>query len=443
MELSALKDILQQNGIIGAGGAGFPSYAKLDERADTVILNCAECEPLLKLHRQLLEHKCREIMSALDIVRESLGAKRAIIGIKSEYHRAVAAMEENLTSFPALKICRLKNVYPMGDEVVLIYEATGRVVRPGGLPIEEGVIVYNVETVYNIYEAVTNGYPVTEKLVSVVAAVKEPKTVLAPIGMSLKELVEAAGGSTCKDEVYLVGGPMMGRILPKDAVVTKTTNAVLVLPPDHMLVMKRHRNCSTDLNRAASICCQCNACTDLCPRNQLGHPIDPATFMRVAGNRDFSDTNLFLDTMYCSGCGVCEMYACPQSLSPRSILLDYKNGLRINKVAPNPSPRFDRVDGNRRYRQVPEKRLTARLDLLKYEHTECGYDDRLLDTGRVSIPLNSHIGAPSTAVVEVGSAVYKGQLIAEAAKGLSVATHASISGIVSEISRDHIVIVGR
>lgn len=441
MELSALKNIIRQNGIIGAGGAGFPAYAKLDERAETVILNCAECEPLLKLHRQLLEHKSYEIMSALNTVRESLNAGSAIIGIKEEYQQAIEAMEEALKEFPKLSICRLDNLYPMGDEIVLIYEAIGKVIRPGGLPIEEGVIVYNVETMYNIYQAITSDTPVTSKLISVVAAVNEPKTVLAPIGMSLEEVVDAAKGSSCSDEVYLVGGPMMGRVLPKNATVTKTTNAILVLPSDHSLIMKRHSNTEIDLKRAASICCQCNACTDLCPRNQLGHPIDPAMFMRVASNRSFSNTNYFLDTMYCSACGVCELYACPQSLSPRTILSAYKGGLRAAKVAPNPNPKFSEVDEHRKYRKVPEKRLTARLDLLKYEEKECGYDDRLLDTKKVRISLNSHIGAPSVSIVSVGDAVSIGQMIAKAAEGLSVPVHSSITGIVAEVSKDYIMIV--
>ena len=106
----------------------------------------------------------------------------------------------------------LDEVYPMGDEVVLIYEATGRVVRPGGLPIEQGVAVFNVETLYNVYRAVESGKPVTDKYVSVVAEVNKPVTVRVPLGCTLEEVVEQAGGITVKDPVYFVGGPMMGRI---------------------------------------------------------------------------------------------------------------------------------------------------------------------------------------------------------------------------------------
>ena len=145
------------------------------------------------------------------------------------------------------------------------YEATGRVCRPGGLPIEQGVIVFNVETIYNVYQAVTSQNPVTEKYVSVVAEVGHPVTVKVPLGCTLDEVVAQAGEITTKDPVYFVGGPMMGRIGNGSDPVTKTTNAVLVLPRDHQIVMKKQRTSAIDLKRAASICCQCNTCTDLCP----------------------------------------------------------------------------------------------------------------------------------------------------------------------------------
>ena len=141
MDINTLKNILQENGIVGAGGAGFPTYAKLDERANTILLNCAECEPLLKLHRQLLEKHAYEIMKTFSMVADVVGADEAIIGVKESYTDTVKALKTYIDEFPKVRIHELPEVYPMGDEVVLIYEATGRVVRPGGLPIEQGVAV--------------------------------------------------------------------------------------------------------------------------------------------------------------------------------------------------------------------------------------------------------------------------------------------------------------
>ena len=251
MEIKDLQKIMQDNGVVGAGGAGFPSYAKLTDKADTILMNCAECEPLLKLHRQLLEKHAYEIMKAFHLVMETVGANEAIIGIKKSYVNTIRALQQHIEEFPGMKIHLLDEVYPMGDEVVLIYEATGRVVRPGGLPIEQGVIVYNVETMYNLYRALEEQKPVTDKYVSVVAEVGDPVTVHVPLGCTLDEVVAQAGNITTKDPVFFVGGPMMGRIGSGSDPVTKTTNAVLVLPKDHTIVMKKQRTSSIDLKRAA------------------------------------------------------------------------------------------------------------------------------------------------------------------------------------------------
>ena len=151
MDMKELSSILQQNGIVGAGGAGFPTYAKLDERAETIILNCAECEPLLRLHRQLLEKYAKEIIDTFHMIGETVGAKEVIIGIKKAYTATIEAVKAVMGQYPEVRLGLLDEVYPAGDEVVLIYETTGKVVRPGGLPIESGVAVFNVETVYNVY----------------------------------------------------------------------------------------------------------------------------------------------------------------------------------------------------------------------------------------------------------------------------------------------------
>ena len=438
MEIKELQKIIQENGVVGAGGAGFPTYAKLDERANTILMNCAECEPLLKLHRQLLEKHAHEIMKTFNMVAETVGASEAIIGIKKSYVQTVKALEQHIEEFPNMRIHLLEEVYPMGDEVVLIYEATGRVVRPGGLPIEQGVAVFNVETIYNVYRAVEKQKPVTDKYVSVVAEVSNPVTVRVPLGCTLDEVVAQAGNVTIKDPVYFVGGPMMGRIGSGSDPVTKTTNAILVLPKDHVIVMKKQRTSSIDLKRAASICCQCNTCTDLCPRNNLGHPIDPALFMRAASNNDYRNLNPYLDSNFCSSCGVCEMYSCPQSLAPRTLLADMKAGLKKAGVRP-PQVQAAPVQKSREYRKVPEERLMARLGLTKYDK-DAPMDENLVEVPKVKILLSQHIGAPAQAIVKAGDQVTRGQMIAAPANGLSVGIHASVCGKVTEVTDRYIVI---
>ena len=442
MEIKELQKIIQENGVVGAGGAGFPTYVKISDKADTILMNCAECEPLLKLHRQLLEKHAYEIMKTFNMVAETVGASEAIIGIKKSYVQTVNALRQHIEEFPKMRIHLLEEVYPMGDEVVLIYEATGRVVRPGGLPIEQGVAVFNVETIYNVYRAVEKQKPVTDKYVSVVAEVSNPVTVRVPIGCTMDDVVAQAGNVTVKDPVYFIGGPMMGRIGSGSEPVTKTTNAILVLPKDHVIVAKKQRTSSIDLKRAASICCQCNTCTDLCPRNNLGHPIDPALFMRAASNADFRDLNPYIDASFCSSCGVCEMYSCPQSLAPRTLLADMKGGLRKAGVKPPQNVQPAPIQESREYRKVPEERLMARLALTKYDK-DAPMDETLVGVPKVKILLGQHIGAPAKAIVQVGDEVTRGQMIAEPAQGLSVGIHASICGKVTEVTDRHIVIAAK
>lgn len=434
MNIDELKNIAREAGVVGAGGAGFPAYAKMTEAADTVILNCVECEPLLKLHRQLLSLHASEIVGMLDTVRETFGAREAVIGIKSEYTETIRALKSVIGQYKNVRIHELKAAYPMGDEVVLIYEVTGKVIKPGGLPIDENVVVYNVETMYNMYRAVHEKSPVSDKLVSIVGEIDTPKTLRLPLGMSVRDAVKAAGKITTKNPAFLMGGPMMGRLGDENTRITKTTNAIIILPEDHQLVLKADKDLKIEKRRASSACCQCRTCTDLCSRHVLGHPIEPHRVMRAVANGDASDMKIFVNTMYCSGCGICEKYACPQGLSPKSIIQEFKGALRaggvkIEKIDPAP------VAEQREQRKVPVHRLAHRLGLYNYDK-DAPISDSPISADRVSIPLSQHIGAPAVAIVNVGDHVVKGQLIAKAADGLSVNIHASIDGVVKSVDKE-------
>ena len=441
MLIDELKNIARDNGVVGAGGARFPAYAKMTDKADTVILNCVECEPLLKLHRQLLATHTEEILQMLDEVRETLGAKEAVVGIKSEYVTTIKAVEEVLSDYPKVRLCPLKAAYPMGDEVVLIYEATGRVIKPGGLPIDEKVVVYNVETMYNLYRAVHMNIPVTNKLVSIVGEIDNPLTVRVPLGTTVKEAISLAGKITVDHPAYVMGGPMMGWLGTENTVVTKTTNAIIILPEDHHVVVRMNKNLEIERKRASSSCCQCRTCTDMCSRHALGHPIEPPKVMRAVANHDISDLSVFTNSTYCSGCGICEKYACPQSLSPKSIIQEFKAGLRtggikIEKVDPAP------VMEDRELRKLPVHRLMARLDLTKY-NVAAPFVDTTPSTKYVKIQMSQQIGAPAMPIVKAGDSVSKGQKIAEPREGLSVAIHCSIDGKVEKVSDKEIVVRGK
>ena len=437
MDFEGLKQLMRDNGIVGCGGAGFPSYAKLNNQADTLVINCAECEPLLRLHRQLIEVRAEEIVQTAEFIAKIIGAKQVIIGIKAAYKKAIQALNNQLDKYPLVRLHLLPEVYPAGDEIVLIYETTGRVVKPGKLPISVNVLVYNVETVYNVYRAL-HGHPVTHKFVTITGEVNQPETFYAPIGSKIYGLVKRSGGQKIEDPAFLIGGPMMGFIGTDQDVVTKTTNAVIVLPKDHPVILRKKTKAHVDLKRAMAACSQCSYCTDMCPRHLLGHPINPAEFMRVASNQDSHNITPYLNARYCSSCGVCEAYACHQGLSPRILLGVMKNRLRASGIK---YPDYDgpvTPSADMGLKRVPLKRLVARLDLERYTNPAPIYEEPI-NAREVDIKLSQHIGAPAKPVVKVNDLVEEGDLIAKADEtSLSVNIHASIKGTVTAITDTYI-----
>ena len=234
---------------------------------------------------------------------------------------------------------------------------------------------------------------------------------------------------------------MMGRLGPATAPVTKTFNAVIVLPSDHPAVQRKNTKTSIDLKRAMAACCQCSYCTDLCPRHLLGYPINPSEFMRVVSNHTPSDTKPIIDGLFCSGCGLCEAFSCGQGLSPRMLLDAFKGQLRAAGVqAPKDIP-LQNVSPAIDFRSVPVKRLSARLGLTKYNKTAPMDEETVVAPKRVKILLSQHIGVPAVPCVKKGATVLEGQLIASAAEGkLSVNIHSSVKGCVKEITDKFIMI---
>ena len=439
MELNEIKNLLREMGVVGAGGAGFPSYAKLSDKADTVILNCAECEPLLKVHRQVLGEYTCEILSALSEIVRAVGAERGIIAVKAHYKSTVKALESEISDYPELSICKLRSVYPTGDELILIKEVTGRVVDPGQLPITAGVTVFNTETVYNVYRALS-GIPVTHKFVTVAGEVANPITLRVPIGTKISQLINAAGGTTVENPEYISGGPMMGKIVSDSDVITKTTNAIIVLPQNHMVILNKNRNPSTNLRRAMSVCCQCRSCTELCSRHLLGYPVEPHTVMRVMSSGGKGKIDALAGSMFCSGCGLCESYSCPQGLSPRSIIAELKAMARANGVKAPEGIKANSDIPDAEYKKVSVERLIMRLGLKKYNVPAPMKDDFIANS--VNIPLSQHIGAPAQASVAVGDTVKANDIIAKAAdRALSVNIHASIDGRVEAVTQKYIKII--
>lgn len=434
MDMKQLAELMRNAGVVGAGGAGFPAYAKLNMAADTIILNCAECEPLLKLHRQVLARYAREIMLTLEEIAEALGASDVIIAVKPAYREAVESVRAHLAECPRTKIGLLPEIYPAGDEVVTIYETTGRVLAPGALPITVGCIVYNVETIYNVYRAKAEKAPVTHKYITIAGAVRKPCTLKAPLGITYGELIEMAGGESEEGTVIIAGGPMTGRVARKDDVVTKTSNALLILPKESPVVQKRVTPFSLQIKQAMAACCQCRMCTDLCSRNLLGQPIEPHKIMRAASSGVASDPKALLGVFSCSSCGICEMYACGQGLNPRTIISEIKGELLKNGVtAPRGLPSAG-VDPTRETRTVPMSRLTGRLGLAKYD-VDAPILDTPVRTRKIKLMLSQSIGAPAFACVAIGDSVKAGDAVGVfTPEKLGTGVHTPFDGTVTKVT---------
>ncbi len=436
MELKDLKRLLKDCGVVGTGGAGFPTYAKLSDTVDTVILNCAECEPLLRVHRQALEIHVSEILSAFNEILSATGAKKGIIALKKHYKGAISALEAELSEYPKISLCKMESVYPAGDEVILVKRVTGRTINPGDLPGSVGVTVCNVETVYNVYNAL-HGKPVTHKYVTVAGEVANPITVYAPVGMSVSELVKCAGGETTDEPVYISGGPMMGKIVSPYSAITKTTNAIIVLPETHNVVMNKKRNGKVNLRRTMSVCCQCHTCTYLCSRHVAGYPVEPHMVMRVLSNGGRGDASCIAGAVFCSGCGLCETYSCPQGLSPRALIDEIKAQAKANGIMPPRGIKAKEHTEHEEYRKVSVERLTSRLGLKKYDKN--APVTSISEPSSVKIEFSQHIGVPAKSVVAVGDKVKKGDIIGVSdEKGLGVNIHASIDGTVTDITQRYI-----
>lgn len=440
MDFNTLSQIMKNAGVAGAGGAGFPSYAKLNMATEIIILNCAECEPLLKLHRQVLEKHAEEILYALSVIAETVEASKVIIAVKPAYKEAIGAVNKIIKNYKNTEIGLLPEIYPAGDEVVTIYETTGRVVPPGKIPISVGVTVFNVETALNVARALKEQAPVTYKYITVCGEVKNPVTLKAPLGMTYGELIGLAGGATVDNYVIIAGGPMTGMIAHNNDVVTKTSNAILVMPEHQYIVEKRLTPMHINMKRAMAVCCNCSMCTDLCSRNMLGHPIEPQKFMQAATSGMVTDTAPYINTMFCSACGLCEMYACGQGLNPRTLISATKSMLRKNGIKIPDDVVASPVPESRKYRTVPMERLKSRLGLDKYD-VDAPLSEELVSTKKVKIMLSQSIGAPAVPCVKVGDSVAVGDAVGNFAENaLSLPVHSSVNGVVAELTDKYVLI---
>ncbi len=438
-----IVDKIRAAGVVGAGGAGFPTHVKLQFEVEQVLGNGASCEPLLVSDPYLVEQHADLILEGLSTVMDCTNAGKGTICIKSKHHSALETLKSKIATngyTRQINVFELADYYPAGDEFILVKEVLGKVVPEGGLPLNVLAVVCNVESLLNVSRAMA-GQPVTDRYLTVCGEVRNPLVCKVPIGTPADEVIGLAGGARIDDYGIVMGGPMMGKVLVgTQEPVTKTTSGLIVLPVQHSIIRDKQKEIERMRFIAKAACTQCSRCTDLCPRNLIGHSLEPHKIMRHLAYKPGMEGEIIEDALICSECGVCEKFACPMMLSPREInsVLKQKCLAQGIKRAPKRdtykvSPFFDT-------RKVPVQRLMERLEVIKYD-THPEFYAAEIQIRKVNILLQQHLGKPSLPVVEEGDRVKKGDLIGEIPEGaLGARVHASIDGTVAAVDEKRIVI---
>ena len=430
-----LVEKVKKAGIVGAGGAGFPTYVKFTSKPEYLIVNGAECEPLIHVDNEITVHYAKELLKTLNELKNEIGAEHAVFAIKKKHTKAIETLQKELVTFPDIELFFLQDIYPAGDEQVLVYDITKRIVPEGGIPLAVGCVVINVETLLNIHNAIFDDEPVTEKFVTVTGAVRFPSTVRIPIGVSFRDVIELCGGPVIDDFVTIEGGPMMGIIINSlSDPVTKTTKALILLPPEHSWVISKRREIPEMMKIAKTACCHCMLCTDVCPRELLGHSIHPDKIIRIASyNKTCSKTSDVAEVFLCCECGLCEI-ACVMDLQPWKLNKELKSALIAGGMKNPYKGTPQAVHPFREYRKFPMKKLISNIGLSKYDLPAPLKLELTVDPKFVSLKLKQSAGKLSRPMVAVGDRVAKGDIIAGVnVDELGSNLHASISGTIAYI----------
>lgn len=434
--MSNLSEKIKQAGVVGAGGAGFPTHIKANSNVEFMLANGAECEPLIHKDVELMENFYEEIVAGFNLMVENTGAKKGYFGIKEKNSTAI----EKITPIVKSKkneMTLLGDFYPAGDEFELVYASTKRLIPAAGIPLNVGCVVNNVETLLNVNNA-SKDIPLTKKFVSINGAVKNPSSFFVPIGTSFAELIELAGGTTLKDFAIYIGGVMMGRLtFDVNEPVTKTTAGLIILPKDHYIIKRKNQPEQNWHRIGKSACDQCTYCTEFCPRYLLGYDVQPHKVMRSLGFTKTGEAVWNMNAELCCACGLCTLYACPEDLFPKEACDRSKQEMRKGNVKYIQTKEV-KVHPMKDGRRVPLKQLISRLRLSDYD-VKTPYKKIDYAPSSVKILLKQHLGEPANAIVKIGQSVREGELLAEVPENkLGANIHASISGNVTHVNNEFI-----
>ncbi|MCF8358580.1 MAG: electron transport complex subunit RsxC [Prolixibacteraceae bacterium] len=306
LDAKEITDKILQSGIVGLGGATFPTHVKLmppsGMKANILLINGVECEPFLTSDHRLMLEKGEEILMGTQLLMKALKVKKAVIGIERNKPDAIKHLSKLATKHEGISVCPLKVKYPQGGEKQLIKAVTGREVPSGALPISVGAVVNNVGTAFAVYEAVMKNKPLFERIVTVTGKnIEKPSNFRVRIGTPVNELIEAAGGLPEDTARIISGGPMMGKAIPTtDVPVTKGTSGILIISEE-----AGHR-------KPVENCIRCGRCVQVCPMG-----LEPYLLMTLSENKKWgkAETEKVMDCIECGSCS----YTCPANRP----LLDY------------------------------------------------------------------------------------------------------------------------
>lgn len=322
-EINSFADLAEsakQCGLVGLGGAGFPTHVKLspskEATIDTLIINAAECEPYITSDYRECVEGLNDVIEGVYLIKEKLGIEKVVIGVESNKPKAIELLmqlaADHRDNDDSVKIMKLPSKYPQGAEKVIIYSATGRKLPAGKLPSDVGCIVMNVTSVATLYRFITTGMPLVSKRITVDGnAVAEPKNLIVPIGTPIKEILDFVGVDTQSVDRILMGGPMMGNpVVSGESVLEKRNNAILAMRDQKP--------------QPQTACIRCGRCADTCPMSL--YPAMVETALRTKNTESLNSLN----TNYCMECGCCS-FVCPAKRPLTQIMREAKAQIRRQK----------------------------------------------------------------------------------------------------------------
>jgi len=451
--LSIENNILSRLGVTGTD--------HINEKCRTVIVSALKDNPLSFAEEYLLQREWPKIIDGLKLLMVNHHAEKGIIAVSKSDRPVIADLKHCVEDCDNIDLFFVDNFYPAADQAILIYEITGQLFSRATPAALSGSLVYELRTVINICEAVTEKTPVTRRLLTCTGEVALPSLVLGHLGVSFREVIELCGGATIDEYVILSGAPARGAITTDiDTPVTRSTTTITVLPADHELVKERFQTIGAQIKKSKSVCNQCSFCTELCPVYLLGGKLYPHLIMRQIAYGLAEPEEVILGALLCSECGICEVFACPHKLSPRAVNREIKERLK-QEAEPeclldgqiNGNKGDDRIsdqtDGqisgklqphsNRDYRKVSFERLADLFSVGPYAEPP---KMELLETspGQVELLFQEMSAAGVLPRVKPGEEIAQGSLVAETKMPTGGGLHTSISGKVTFLNKERVII---